>query len=151
MKVFSFSIFVLLITLLFPGRVLSADIFDFAVSKDLSVHFTYKLPPDLVGHAFRVRPVSNKNLTLWNKALNSWVGIKSLWSLMPPLSNELKLKTTEQNFGIYFLLQDLKTSLTYKTPIHKVWSKTQFDDYIKRLNNSIVGWGVSTPKDGKIP
>lgn len=136
--------FIFFCCLVFTKNALAAEIFDFKVSKDLSVQFSSKLPPNLASHIFLVRPVSDKNLRILNKESGTWIDVKSLWSSMPyldkELKNDLKLKTSESSFTVFFLIQDLKSSLIYKTPTRKVWVKTQFNDYIERLNKSILLW-----------
>lgn len=109
---------------------------------------------DLIGTSeenFRLRPQSGiKNLQVWNFEKNVWISSNDLWTNMPKLTKQTKLRFLSNSFSktsVYFLIQDVKTSEIYETPKRHIWSRNWFTLYISKLNENIFGMVKYTSED----
>ncbi len=111
------------------------------LENEVAVSLKYKLV-DMEQNRFRIRPVSNVHYAqVWNDAGQKWISESAMWIELPVLSAKSKIRFASGAFlstEIYFQVQDTLTAQIYETPIHKIWSRKWFPDYVRRLNENIL-------------
>lgn len=90
---------------------------------------------------FRIKPVSSSNFPeIWDDEKETWVFGNSLWSNMPKLNKNIKIKFNNPEFintDVYFLVQDTITTEIYETSRQKIWSRNWFIEYLSKINEGL--------------
>lgn len=90
---------------------------------------------------FRVKPVSSKNFPkIWDVNKEVWVFSNSLWSDLPRLSKDMKIKFDNADFlniDLHLQVQDTQTAKIYETSKQKIWSRNWFVEYLGNINEGL--------------
>jgi hypothetical protein len=106
----------------------------------INTTFRYELG-DIPLDRFKVRPIADsaRVLILGN---DLWIDSVSSWTMLPNLSDTIEIKFAGDFFdtNLHFEVLDTVTGIVYKTPVHRVISRSWFINYLGRLNENIMKW-----------
>lgn len=150
MKRFLFIFLVVIVFPLFSFRSVYAEemllefIFDSRIM-DPNGEIGVKVDSDLYdedNHNFVIRPVIEKGTVyIWDRKNEVWVSDVALWSKLPFLSSDMKLKMVglNNNFTeITFQIQDVIEAKIYETNKLKIWPTSVLTSYIEKININII-------------
>jgi hypothetical protein len=135
---------------LFLKHALAVDYFDFLPSAKLLdydgtvfVKIFYDLK-DYREKDFLVRPISDNGLIfIYDDLRNTWQAGNALWSELPYLQREMRLKLKGYRFlGVHLQILNLLTGETYQTPSYKFWFRDNYRNYTKTVNNNIFNYQI---------
>ena len=131
----------------------SDTFFEFKLSKNLVLgdeeiiaNFFYNLS-DVSEESFLVRPVIENGLVkVFDPQKPGWVSGTDVWSSMPRLGKEMRIRIGGMKAPKTFLcfeVKDLRTAVVYKTSKKPLWSKTAYGSYVDGINESLRGLEIS--------
>lgn len=129
-----FSVFLLLIYFEFlPARFVTKT------NTPLNIEFYYKIKDPNYFHFLKVRPVAQNALIFILDSNSTWINSNSLWTQMPTIAQNLKIKPlfSGETFLLRFDILDTKTGKIYQTPTKKIWGLLLPDKLLSRLVTSI--------------
>ncbi len=121
--------------------------------KKLEVQFLYEFE----GYSekdFIVRPkVTRGNVEFYDTTKNIWVSQSDLWSNMPVLEKNMKIRVNLMGESeLFFEIQNTINAEIYETPKKTIWGGDIFGNYIEKVNKNIFSHSeveeaaISTPK-----
>jgi hypothetical protein len=131
----------LLALLIFLPKVYAATFFDFVSSSYLlpyDVESAITMHFSLAGYTpddFSVRPVvSDGAVYIFSDYKDDWISGTDLWTQMPVLQKELRLKMLTPNITkLHFQIQDRHTGQVYETQPKTFYSYALLQKYLPRL------------------
>ena len=112
----------------------------------LRVNFEYTLE-GYQERDFVVRPkITNGYVEVYNTDSSSWVSGNSLWSDMPYLREDMRVRikgTGKSDTNLFFWLQDVGTAAIYETPPRRIWNIKVMSEYLTEVNRSLVNGKIS--------
>lgn len=105
--------------------------------KVITAYLSYSLV-GYEGADFIIRPVLSRGIVqIFNQEKNQWIGQADLWSNMPKLEKEVKLKIdVSGSSDLWFQIQNVTNAQIYETPKTTIWGQNIFTDYIDKLNKN---------------
>ena len=145
----------LILTLFVYKNTYSQQYFDFNLNKkylyqnnEIEISFLY----DFEGFSendFIVRPISSQGIIeIYDSENNTWVKNNDLWSNMPSLEKNMRIKTNLIGKStLSFEIQNTFDTEIYKTGEKTIWGGDLYGDYIEILNRNMLTYKLKENKE----